>query len=901
MTEFSPTYSWQRVYTDQKSLPKGLDVQMNVFGDDDVDDNIATDTSLEAAAAAAAAATTTTTTSSSSFPPSTDTDRGNYVYARIPPTWRFQTYIKPRAAKPGVRAGFARVDVTAKTKVWDLALGIAKRARAEPEQLTFMLNKSLCLSTHALGHDMVRANVILNHLEKVYNNLKKWIYIDISRSMLFEVKHCLDVVVNDTIILHPDTMWLHIQDQLECKEQIRCQHRHTRLEECNRLYENKDGTLRLERCLWPLMLLEACNRKCNFQDELKIYGHTKQSYATQEEWRTEKLMDERYEVGTSRTKSIKRDRENNTFWVFDHGVWNYSEPSIGSQFTNTEMIPHESKTFLCHHCLMVDGHIQLPGQLEWNFNDLENPLSYSRHVSYYNAPPQVYLHLHIKTQLRFQRMKAAEKEHLEKHLEKEQQEENIGHYSGGSEQQPLVLTPSSSKDGENGENEKDEKDHKDEQDHTAMTEHSASSEYKCQRRYVHPVLHLSVWSILNMYHILWDLVIPILRIVRDVFQINVPTPIHLFLAAGHPWMRSRLQRILRGDYAPEGISPLGYLLRRITHGVPIHSTSWLERLSGTSCFDYFYSGIFINPSDPFGHALKYTKEGFEAWSVMSTKRGEMYDSGDYRDEALHQSSNAQSLVGSILLQEYSDTMKSRPSYSKFVRSTLRTLGILREKEKEEGSSLLLNGQQSQQQRLILFIRREGSRMMLNRHRLAEIATERVQEVENINVESSVRLEELSFIKQLRLFRSTAILVGVHGQGCANTMFMKGGGRSALLMTMPLDFFGWHHVYANAAVSLGVHVIVLMRYEDGPVDGWKRGRDNDRVNEKRDENFHVMEEMFEDGLELALSRVTQDGRLSGDGSDEEGDDGDENSRNGMVVDVEYVRAEQKLEFKSILGS
>ena len=89
------------------------------------------------------------------------------------------------------------------------------------------------------------------------------------------------------------------------------------------------------------------------------------------------------------------------------------------------------------------------------------------------------------------------------------------------------------------------------------------------------------------------------------------------------------------------------------------------------------------------------------------------------------------------------------------------------------------------------------------------------------------------------------------------------------------------IYSNSATSVGVHAVVLMRPEDGPVDGWD-GSDNDRVNDRRDANFIVREDMFEDGLEIALHKV------SGGGGGEEGEAQNE-------VDVEYVRGIETLNF------
>ena len=202
------------------------------------------------------------------------------------------------------------------------------------------------------------------------------------------------------------------------------------------------------------------------------------------------------------------------------------------------------------------------------------------------------------------------------------------------------------------------------------------------------------------------------------------------------------------------------------------------------------------------------------------------------------------------------------------------------------------------ERIILFVRRKGTRRLLNSLDLQEIARNRIAKIAALEekdggkggstfvVKGSIFLEEMTFTQQLLLFQSTAILIAVHGQGCTNTLFMKGEGQSALLMVMPYDFFGWHYVYANAAVSLGVHAIVMMRPDDHPTGGWQGGVDNDRVNARRDENFKLREDIFEDGLEIALARV----QGSGSGGEWKGGFVEE-----RVVDVEYVRGAEMLEF------
>ena len=98
------------------------------------------------------------------------------------------------------------------------------------------------------------------------------------------------------------------------------------------------------------------------------------------------------------------------------------------------------------------------------------------------------------------------------------------------------------------------------------------------------------------------------------------------------------------------------------------------------------------------------------------------------------------------------------------------------------------------------------------------------------------------------------------------------------------------MYANTAVSVEVHAVVLQRASDGPVDGWS-GKDNDRVNAARDKKFDVDPGLFEDGLECALELVTR----KEEKEDEVKGTLDDPWQYG--VDVHYVLGEERLDFMS----
>ena len=642
--EFTPTYNWQVVHTDRESLPKGLEIQLNLFeksssisnNNDDNDDN----------------------------------DDNKKIYARIPQEWKFQTFVNKRTAKPTVRPGFARIKIQSTTKLWDVALEISNRAKSEPEQLTFLLNHSLCLATNALGYNPTVASTLLDQLDGLYADRSKWFTTDVVQSMLFQVKHCISIVFQDQIISHPDQVWHHIKTELDCVEKRRCEYRYQRLNTCNSYYSKPDVDLLLERCLWPLVLLEACSRKCNLDDEILTYRNTTTSVNNNDPndhndhggeamllsllhtiniSKEEKLTENRYEMGKYKT------------WAFDHGEWNYSAPTTDMRVSfNTNAIPYRNKVFRCSHCCMIDKKIQLMAPSNWQDiqeQDLDNSISYSRHVPYYTLHQNVFLHFHNDTMHRFKQLHSLKNA---RNVEDSEDSENVGdEYMGGDGGQ-------GGDGGDGGEGDGSDTNVLLLDDGKKNMDSNQWMPYTCDRRYVHPVIHASVWSIHNMFHIVWDLIVPLLHTVMDQMRFTLPIPIHLFLEVGHPWMRSRLHRLLRGDYAIEGVSPVGYLLARVTGGVPVHSTAWLEQQKGVTCFDYFHSGLSITSRDPMGHGFEMGKEGYGIWSTLSKNRKDMYDSGKIEDETEHLDHatklNYHGLVGNILKQKYNDRLNGK--YSK---------------------------------------------------------------------------------------------------------------------------------------------------------------------------------------------------------------------------------------------
>ena len=69
------------------------------------------------------------------------------------------------------------------------------------------------------------------------------------------------------------------------------------------------------------------------------------------------------------------------------------------------------------------------------------------------------------------------------------------------------------------------------------------------------------------------------------------------------------------------------------------------------------------------------------------------------------------------------------------------------------------------------------------------------------------LERLAFSQQQRLFDGASVLVCVHGQGCANTAFMRRGG--VLLLLMPPGWFGWKFMRVMLPLCTATHPTSLL--------------------------------------------------------------------------------------------
>lgn len=135
------------------------------------------------------------------------------------------------------------------------------------------------------------------------------------------------------------------------------------------------------------------------------------------------------------------------------------------------------------------------------------------------------------------------------------------------------------------------------------------------------------------------------------------------------------------------------------------------------------------------------------------------------------------------------------------------------------ASGLTNVERWQEHETITVVRRSGVRSLTNHDALLAVARESGQPVVD------ARLEKLPFSQQVELFANTSILVAVHGQALANTLFLRDGA-VVVLLTEPGQF-GVKWMFGNLALASNVHVVLVRRPEDGCLDhaGWGGVKDH----------------------------------------------------------------------------
>lgn len=136
------------------------------------------------------------------------------------------------------------------------------------------------------------------------------------------------------------------------------------------------------------------------------------------------------------------------------------------------------------------------------------------------------------------------------------------------------------------------------------------------------------------------------------------------------------------------------------------------------------------------------------------------------------------------------------------------------------NSLLLQAEEGGTEReagdgkpIVTFISRREKRFILNEAALVRVALALGAQVKVVVIES------LPLFEQLKIFRSTDVLIGMHGSGLINSQFMRRG--SAVIQLIPLGVQGAASFFQSTAVSAGVRYFELKRKledKEKPFDG-----------------------------------------------------------------------------------
>ena len=788
--------------------------------------------------------------------------------ARIPPEWTFRVWIGKNKVRPHVRPGFARIAVRASTTIEELVEGVAERASVDPEQIVLGLNRTSCLRTGAGATDQQllleppasSISSLASH-ESHLDALEEKLTVPLRRratveeARLFSIRHCILLKVIDTVPKNSVEAMPFIDAATECVLFApRCAMRERRLAAC----QQKVG---VKKCLWQLLLFDACTRVCLLLDEPEPVPL---------------LTSDHLPAFSSQRTAYK---------------WGW----------NLDMIPGESHWTRCKHCVIADRKLILfdPYSMqdaeESQGDDIETskrtllvdlhdrPMMLSRHHPYMVMDMSSIIN------------RTVEPESL---LEEQSVDDSDDDDNDDDASTIKVVFPDANDNGGSGD----------------------GNEYTCTRRYVRPSYIVSVWSVSNVFHLLWDLFFPMMALQEGkIARLAAHAKgAHLFLDVGHPEQRRHWHRVLHGDLSPSADSPAKHILNRFTGGLPVHSSAYLESLPGVSCFEDLSAGA-VYEHGPLNYPIIMAKNRFTHWSTL-TKNSATHESTAVGREAIR----LRRTLTEQMSQKMHRTDGEGPMSPQFIFDMMRDDALRRLPGDSRQRRALMDmfglgytGMHSRSslsappaRRNIVFVDRKGSREILNLKHLVDVARERVETGmpgggEGVGPSAlsmgavglvgqalpfnivRVSLENIPFQKQIELFRSTAILVAAHGQGAANAAFLPPRGQSALILAMPPGWFGWHWVYANTAVSVEVHAVVLQRATDGPVDGWS-GNDNDRVNELRDRKFDVDPGLFEDGLECALELVMKK---------EDKVEGTIDDRWQYGVDVHYVLGEERLDFLS----
>ena len=230
------------------------------------------------------------------------------------------------------------------------------------------------------------------------------------------------------------------------------------------------------------------------------------------------------------------------------------------------------------------------------------------------------------------------------------------------------------------------------------------------------------------------------------------------------------------------------LLRRFTHH-PVHSRLGLDALPGTTCFRDLQLGLDIDGT--YGHAAQRSfLDGFR---------------GTFRDSA-------------AMARRYGAFRRFILAPQNLLPPGVRRCGRLHDATCRATVTFVARRETAG----TLAMTSRFPRAVLNAAALVRVAesAELQREVGALRVVRAV-LGEIPFTEQLRLFDRTDVLVGVHGTGMHNVLFMRPG--SAVLVFEQPGWCRWRWRFTGQATLLGVHSFVFCDDTDATLSAPFRSR------------------------------------------------------------------------------
>ena len=356
----------------------------------------------------------------------------------------------------------------------------------------------------------------------------------------------------------------------------------------------------------------------------------------------------------------------------------------------------------------------------------------------------------------------------------------------------------------------------------------------CTRQVNIPTFVFFLWNIQNVFHLYADAVLPLMQVLGKVYGRNsTPRDVMLILQPCHLWQSCRPYRILRGDFDPSMDGPLKILQRIVGGRIPVFSKSEVDLLDGVTCFQDIHMGVDLSTT-ALGRGLTQSVVNGPASALINFEEKSARDIQDIYSIFQGQRWAMKRIVDMYQLPAYGGIFNPLP-----VAST---------------TSLA-----ERRPNIVLVIQRRASRTFENQAEMNHIVDSvLVQNKKSWNGSDmyrfNVHLEDIPFTKQLGLFQNTAVLVVVHGQAAANSVFLPQELQSTLLLIMPEGWFGWRWLYANMAMSSGVHVVMYRRRDDRDTDGYDGTGNNDLQNSQRDKNITLSKHTFRASFVSAIRLV-----------------------------------------------